>query len=108
MIDWRPIIRRQKAAFELKFGRKPEKGDPVFFDPNAEGTKPVGLDRVNGFAAMLKLCEEARMPGHLIHAIKITRATPMGDLPSGWDDARMTGWKLHARKENAKCDCNVV
>lgn len=30
------VLEHRRSEFERKFGRKPERGDPLFFDPQAE------------------------------------------------------------------------
>lgn len=35
------ILRKQLKAFRKKFGRDPEPGEPVFFDPDADTPQPI-------------------------------------------------------------------
>lgn len=39
--ETRKMVEVQLAAFEAKFGRKPEPEDPLFFDPDADEPRPL-------------------------------------------------------------------
>lgn len=49
-------MKRQKEAFQKKFGREPGPGDPLFFDPRKDEPVPIDEDYVKGeiVAAMKK------------------------------------------------------
>jgi hypothetical protein len=52
--------------FVLKFGREPQLGDPIFFDPDAD--TPVAVDEKKLEAQMVITMIRAGTPHHLIYA----------------------------------------
>ncbi len=53
-------IEKQRVAFIAKFGREPGKGDPVFFDPDADTPQRISREK---WAAIAEPTILARAPG---------------------------------------------
>lgn len=89
----RNILEEQAAAFEKKFGRRPDPNDPVFFDPDADEPRALSADKMDKdiFAAM----RAAGTPPEIMYAFKKTgmllldglKPTYPADAVAEWDAA---------------------
>jgi hypothetical protein len=104
-IDWSPIIGHQVELFVDRFGREPRLGEPVFFDPLATGDRPEELRGERMMKALWQACAEVGLPGHMVHAIRVTGAAPGKPVPARFLAASLEGWRLHAKKGTGVCEC---
>jgi hypothetical protein len=63
-------LAKQARAFRDRFGRDPEPGDPLFFDPNADVPSPLGHDQF--MPELVAAGYRAGLPSAFIHAIQKT------------------------------------
>ncbi len=61
---------KQAQAFRDRFGRDPEPGDPLFFDPNVDVPSPLGQDQF--MPELVAAGYRAGLPPAFIHAIQKT------------------------------------
>lgn len=68
--DVAQLMQHQIQAFTDRFGRKPEAGDPLMFDPDKDS--PVVMDEESVQNEMVAAMTEARVRPELIYAFKKT------------------------------------
>ena len=66
----RQAIERQLAAFREKFGRDPNDGDPIFFDPDADDPVPLSDEKYERM--MIEAMAEVGISQAMIFAFKRT------------------------------------
>lgn len=64
------ILNKQRKAFRAKFGRNPGKGDPVFFDPEADTPQPMKEESLE--REVLGAMKTAGLGADLIYAYRQT------------------------------------
>lgn len=64
------VLESQIAAFREKFGREPEDGEPIFFDPDEDQPLPLSAHKVK--AQILEAMRKANTPPEIAYAYKRT------------------------------------
>jgi hypothetical protein len=70
------MLHEQFTASRKKFGREPQDGDPVFFDPNADNPVPIPDQEIDD--AFMFLLKDA--PPQIVYAYKKTGRVLLDDL----------------------------
>lgn len=77
-------LEQQRKAFVEKFGREPEKGDPIFFDPSEETPQPYSQKQTaETNKAIVEAMERAGIDPAKIYAFKKTGFMPTAE---GWEN----------------------
>jgi|EndMetStandDraft_5_1072996.scaffolds.fasta_scaffold03421_2 hypothetical protein len=64
------VLESQIAAFREKFGREPEDGEPIFFDPDEDQPVPLSAHKIK--AQILEAMRKANTPPEIAYAYKRT------------------------------------
>lgn len=67
------LLAQTRTAFREKFGRDPEPGDPLFFDPDADVPQELSAEKIED--TWKDLCDHAAsqgIPPELVHAMRKT------------------------------------
>ena len=66
----RAALNEQRQAFRQKFGRDPDPGDPIFFDPDADEPRPMDPAKLD--ATITEAMKDVGIPPAFIHAYRRT------------------------------------
>lgn len=81
---------KQREAFRKKFGREPQDGDPVFFDPTAD--EPQAMDGSDLDAVILSAMNDAGLPPEFAYAYRKTGLLGLGKDKSRWPPEHVAEW----------------
>lgn len=83
-------LKKQRKAFKKKFGRDPQGGDPVFFDPDADTPIPLTREKVEG--EVLSAMKTAGLPADVIYAFRKTGMLVMESRLDEYDPVDLASW----------------
>jgi integrase len=87
----REPLERQREAFRAKFGRDPGPEDRVFFDPQADGPRPLDEDTL--VTTMVDAMKAAGIDPAKIHAYRRTGMLVTSENVDQWSPEDLDEWQ---------------
>jgi hypothetical protein len=85
------LVDHQRRAYVAKFGRDPRFDDPVFFDPDADGPRPLTHGKFVDM--MIEAMEQAGVEAGVIYAFRKTGLIVTDALLAELDDEDLRDWQ---------------
>jgi hypothetical protein len=91
--ETKALLLNQFEAFRQKFGRYPVKGDPIFFDPDADTPTPIpDPTEARAHAELLRALEEIDAPPAVLYAFRKTRQLVTEESEKDLTPAEREAW----------------